>query len=131
MSLTHRTLIHLLNSLVLLSGMGLFVDRMDCNRTGNAYVAVNTNLRNCSDECMGANVNLADDCCERRIKFYKEDVLRHDDSQPTTVFADVISIVPATFRIGTVVRQAAIGAVRAKAPPLPCALHIVFRSLLI
>ena len=131
MSLTHRTLIHLLNSLVLLSGMGLFVDRMDCNRTGSAFIAVNSNLQGCDDDCIGLNDNVSDDCCERNIKFFKEDVLRHDDSQPTTVFADVISIVPATFRIGTVVRQAAIGAVRAKAPPLPCALHIVFRSLLI
>jgi hypothetical protein len=131
MSLPRKALIHILNSLVLLSGMGLFVDRMDCNRTGNAYVAVNTNLRECSDDCIGATDNLTDDCCERNIKFYKEDVLRNDDHIPVAVFADLLSIIPATTCFISDVRTACLGVVRAKAPPLPWAIHIIYCSLLI
>lgn len=131
MSLTHKVLIHLLNGLVLLSGMGLFVDRMDCNRTGGAYLAINTNLSNCSDECIGATDNLADDCCERNIKFFKEDVLRNDDNVPVAVFADVLSIVPATVRFFSDVRTSCTGVVRTKAPPLPWGIHIILCSLLI
>jgi len=130
-STKRKVLIHLLNSLVMLSGMGLFVDRMDCNRTGSAYVAVNTNLKDCSDECIGTSDNLSDDCCERNIKFFKEDVLRNDDHTPVAVFADLLSIIPATTFFVSDVRTASMGVVRSKAPPLPWALHIILCSMLI
>ena len=126
-----KALIHLLNGLVLLSGMGLFIDRMDCSRTGSAYVAVNSNLSDCKDNCGLSTESLTDDCCNRKVNFYKEVVLRNGDSAPCAFWADIISIIPATFKISVAMRHGAIGTVWAKTPPLPYSLQILFCSFLI
>jgi hypothetical protein len=73
----------LLALLVLLSGMGFFVDHMVCSISGTHRLAINTQVDHCSDSCSRTSDthSVKRECCDYESNYFKEDVLSHQKKE--------------------------------------------------
>ncbi len=80
----------LLALLVLLSGMGFFVDHMVCSISGKHRLAINAQVSECSDSCSRkADIHtLQRECCDFDSNYFKEDVLaQYKEEQQKSIVA--------------------------------------------
>jgi len=72
----------LLALLVLLSGMGFFVDHMVCSISGSHKLAINFTLEGCSASCSRTSDthSVKRECCDYESNYFKEDLrAQHKD----------------------------------------------------
>lgn len=67
----------LLALLVLLSGMGFFVDHMVCGISGTHRLAINAQVDHCSESCSPTTDthSIKRQCCDYESNYFKEDLL--------------------------------------------------------
>jgi hypothetical protein len=82
--------------LVLLSGMGFFVDHMVCSISGRHLLAINAQVDSCSDSCErptdGHSVKR--ECCQYDSNYFKEDILNQHKDERETVILSAFHFIP-------------------------------------
>ena len=101
----------LLALLVLLSGMGFFVDHMVCSISGTHRLAINAQIDDCSDSCSRtADTHAVErECCDYESNYFKEDPLtqQKDERQDVVLFPAQVFPLRITVALPVALRKAA------------------------
>lgn len=82
--------------LVLLSGMGFFVDHMVCGMSGRHSIAINTQVEQCSATCERPSQghSVSKDCCNYDSNYFKEDFLTQQKDEREAVTFSAFHFIP-------------------------------------
>ena len=131
MKLLDRAVVLVLAALVLISSTGLFVDRMDCRKSGKAYWALNTNLKSCSAVCDTPNPAVGDNCCDRFTDYFKDNIIPANVKVTALAIRSVAVVMPTDITSFFKPVSAIAGVLWSKAPPLPIRRHLALSVLLV
>lgn len=120
--------------LVLLSGMGFFVDHMVCSISGKHMLAVNARIGDCSDSCERPSENDAfgNECCDFDSNYFKENVIAQQKDERKTVSLSAFHFVPVSTFVADHV-----SALKAELPCFPdlppphVRWHVLFQTFLV
>jgi hypothetical protein len=86
----------LLAVLVMLSGMGFFVDHMVCSISGRHLLAINAQVDDCSDSCERPKDvhSVSRECCDYESNYFKEDILNQHKDERETITLSAFHFIP-------------------------------------
>lgn len=121
--------------LVLLSGMGFFVDHMVCSISGRHLLAINAQVDDCSDSCERPKEghSVSKECCHYESNYFKEDIVnQHKDYRETITLSAFHFILVRVFVFEAVqTAEAKLSAFPDLPPPLKVRAHVLHQVFLV
>lgn len=121
--------------LVMLSGMGFFVDHMVCSISGKHLLAINTQIDSCSDSCERPSEghSVSKECCQYDSNYFKEDILTQQKDERETVALSAFHFIPVEVFIAATfpIIEAALTRFPDLPPPPSVRTHVLHQVFLI
>jgi len=125
----------LLALLVLLSGMGFFVDHMVCSISGRHLLAINAQVDSCSDSCErpAEGHSVKRECCQYDSNYFKEDILNQHKDERESVMLSAFHFIPVHAFICEAAQtvEAKLSAFPDLPPPPKVRVHVLHQVFLI
>ncbi|MCF8257864.1 MAG: hypothetical protein K9J06_09930 [Flavobacteriales bacterium] len=121
--------------LVLLSGMGFFVDHMVCSISGRHLLAINTQVEHCSDSCERPTEghSVSKECCQYDSNYFKEDILNQQKDEREMVIFSAFHFIPVQVFIAETlpIGEAALPRFPDLPPPPSVRMHVLHQVFLV